>query len=522
MEVLPLQKWKSLYTKGVQGDKLYDTITTILENECFDPEVEYTIPYLRKCLPLYEKRCHEVIEKKMSVAYDIAKSVGFNEMAKLKRYKQARVIFESAMTLLLSFRRDLIDQAGITLFRSVPELLEKYPEFSDQLDVELNLLLEFANYMKVVLLLLPPKGKKAHLLEIVTRLTEGKNAKYVCGGGQTPATARRVKIYEEEGGNKPAARPFRMPWLDLYEILTGDNEDQDNMPAQIIDAVEERDEFGFTDNLDRHTHFFRHPLVPEVEVEATEMLAPDGLTLVRAMSVSKVQEDASGNVIVRTPIARSVSATQQVQKGKGKGSVFWNDDEIQNVEEKMADGVLVARQTNKIEGQLVRGVSIARQISPHSEDDAFDLFGEELNLSDWMRGGSFGSCGQSGMFRSLSGGSSMPGSRTESQKSECNCESPLGKRRAGGMFISTEPILRALSRSTSQSQAPTPKAAGSSGLKYMTPSPVGGVGGMGQGKRIKLDMSSSMLGKQSDEEDANGATSAMWDALLTKNSARQG
>jgi hypothetical protein len=563
MENLPLMKWKALYTENIQGDRLYDQILSTLETDCFDAEVAYTLPYLRECLPLYEQRCHEVLEKKMGLAHEVAKSVGFEEMSKLKRYKQARLIFESAMTLFLSYRRDLIEDAGVSLYRTVPELLEKYPEFADQMDLELNLLLEFANYMKVVLMLLPPKGKKAHLLEIVTRLTEGKTAKYVCGGGQTPATNRRVKIYEEEGGNKPAPRPFRMPWLTLYELLTDDQENNDeNMPMQLVDAVEESDDFGFTDDLDKSTHMFRHPLLPEVEVEATEMMAPDGLTLVRAMSVSKVLEDIHGNVKVRTPLAHSVSATQQIGDGKGgksKRSVFWNDDEIMNVEEKMADGVLVSRQTNRVEGQVVRGVSISRQISPHAANEALDLFGDELNLSDWMRGGSFGSSGKSGMLRSLSSDSSRPQSRAESQKTGDSAksdslksvtDSPMHKRRTleifGNASVSSSgdfpkssnafdfanacyppppPLLRGLSRSQSKSSLATPTTGGAGGAAMM-PKAFFGINASptfasGNAQGVKLDVSA--IEKTCEEHDEKDApTNDMWNALLEKNKEKQG
>ena len=52
------------------------------------------------------------------------------------------------------------------------------------------------------LILITTTGKKSHLLDLVTRITEGYKQKYVTGGGQTGATSLRVLIYEREGGTK--------------------------------------------------------------------------------------------------------------------------------------------------------------------------------------------------------------------------------------------------------------------------------------------------------------------------------
>ena len=56
---------------------------------------------------------------------------------------------------------------------------------------------------------LPPKSKKAHLLDLVTRIVEGNNVKYITGSGETQATRRRVAIYELEGNITPLPRPPR-------------------------------------------------------------------------------------------------------------------------------------------------------------------------------------------------------------------------------------------------------------------------------------------------------------------------
>ena len=66
--------------------------------------------------------------------------------------------------------------------------------------VEKQKLFRFRNLMVVATpYIIPSKWNKEHLLDIVTRLTEGKEVKYITGGGQTSATKRRVLVYESAG-----------------------------------------------------------------------------------------------------------------------------------------------------------------------------------------------------------------------------------------------------------------------------------------------------------------------------------
>ena len=63
--------------------------------------------------------------------------------------------------------------------------------------------------MSIAILVLPPKSKKAHLLDLVTRIVEGNEVRYITGSGETAATRRRVMIYELEGNITPLPRPPR-------------------------------------------------------------------------------------------------------------------------------------------------------------------------------------------------------------------------------------------------------------------------------------------------------------------------
>merc|ERR1711998_16231 len=68
---------------------------------------------------------------------------------------------------------------------------------------------KYRNMMSIAILVLPPKSKKAHLLDLVTRIVEGNEVRYITGSGETAATRRRVTIYETEGNITPLPRPPR-------------------------------------------------------------------------------------------------------------------------------------------------------------------------------------------------------------------------------------------------------------------------------------------------------------------------
>lgn len=86
--------------------------------------------------------------------------------------------------------------SGSSLLYTEAQLREEYPGFVGT--EEWAVLLIFRNYLAVSLLLMVAENNKAKHLTIATRLSEGKQARYVTGSGQTPATTRRVLILEQE------------------------------------------------------------------------------------------------------------------------------------------------------------------------------------------------------------------------------------------------------------------------------------------------------------------------------------
>jgi hypothetical protein len=74
---------------------------------------------------------------------------------------------------------------------------------------EKNLLFDFCNCVRFVHCLIPPKNNKEHILDLVSRLTEGYTVRRVTGTGMTKETFRRYEIIHVEGNLEKAVRPER-------------------------------------------------------------------------------------------------------------------------------------------------------------------------------------------------------------------------------------------------------------------------------------------------------------------------
>ena len=95
-------------------------------------------------------------------------------------------------------------------YQTMEAFLEAYEgHFSDTDPAEQEMLKNEANWFNVVSVLLPPRMSKGLTIQVVPRLVEGWQAKYVTGSGQTETTKRRVYIFEKEGGVLPLVREGR-------------------------------------------------------------------------------------------------------------------------------------------------------------------------------------------------------------------------------------------------------------------------------------------------------------------------
>ena len=152
---------------------------------------------------VFEKN-DNLVKCKLRAALDTPKLLGL-DVHLLHREDERRLIFEAAYVMTLF----MMPSSRPHIISSIEELTGKYPSFVRVDEKELMTLLKYRNMMAIAILVLPPKSKKAHLLDLVTRIVEGNDVRYITGSGETASTRRRVTIYETEGKITPLPRPPR-------------------------------------------------------------------------------------------------------------------------------------------------------------------------------------------------------------------------------------------------------------------------------------------------------------------------
>merc|ERR1711871_1238659 len=117
------------------------------------------------------------------------------------------------------FAKDLVLGMGNKLkYDSLETFLNAYePHFVDPMhygEKEQISLCHMANLCSVVLKFMSAKGSKQLFMKLAPRLLEGWDVKYICGSGQSRATADRVLIYEKEGAVEPLRRAPRRNFVE--------------------------------------------------------------------------------------------------------------------------------------------------------------------------------------------------------------------------------------------------------------------------------------------------------------------
>lgn len=88
-------------------------------------------------------------------------------------------------------------------YPTVDSFLETYSGYFDrEPEDEKERLWHTANWMSILFTLITPRKNKGLAMQVIPKLVEGWNTKYVTGSGQTHRTANRVHIFESEGNIK--------------------------------------------------------------------------------------------------------------------------------------------------------------------------------------------------------------------------------------------------------------------------------------------------------------------------------
>lgn len=88
-------------------------------------------------------------------------------------------------------------------YPTLDSFLEQYDgKFAGETEQEVSNLWQTANWMNILFGLIPARKNKGLVMQVIPKLIEGWEAKYVTGSGQTRFTAHRVHIFEVEGNTK--------------------------------------------------------------------------------------------------------------------------------------------------------------------------------------------------------------------------------------------------------------------------------------------------------------------------------
>lgn len=164
----------------------YDMLLSLLISHSFNIPPENVAKKVREAMPIFADKIRDSTHTNvhnLKIAEDVAKHIGFYDIHGSKREDETRLIFEATLVVILyiGIRRNIYHRPSIRFYIDFADLQRDYdltvPGFEDSSVInaaERTKLVYSANYMKTILLLVPnPKGKRAHLLDIVTRLSEG-------------------------------------------------------------------------------------------------------------------------------------------------------------------------------------------------------------------------------------------------------------------------------------------------------------------------------------------------------------
>jgi len=131
--------------------------------------------------------------------------------------------------------------------------------FDNQNELEQELLWKTANWMSFLFKIIPARKNKGLVIQVIPKLVEGWDVKYITGSGQTKATAHRVRIFETEGDIQAFHRGRPKVKKQINKINTNK---PTNLPSKKIISNEiktERKPIPFTNRKRRSNQIYSTP-----------------------------------------------------------------------------------------------------------------------------------------------------------------------------------------------------------------------------------------------------------------------
>lgn len=144
----------------------------------------------------------------------IAKFATNTRINPVSRFNDQFLVIE-AFAILIVYCRPTKAQERVDL----QTLLNEFPDFASVDAAEQENLLKYRNLMASALEVIPAANNSGHLLDILTRIVEGKYVKHIPGSGMTQATKNRINIYNTVGGITQLYRIIRPDYSSLGTSL---------------------------------------------------------------------------------------------------------------------------------------------------------------------------------------------------------------------------------------------------------------------------------------------------------------
>lgn len=140
--------------------------------------------------------------------YPLVQGFGVYDLNKLyPDLLKERSVLSALWVIFLRVHRMIITDESIFKYRTLADFLAEYNGEFDLVETGEKMRLFYtANWIALVLKMVPAKRNKGFFLHVIPKLVEGFHIKYVTGSGQSKATADRVRIFEHEGQVKKVLR----------------------------------------------------------------------------------------------------------------------------------------------------------------------------------------------------------------------------------------------------------------------------------------------------------------------------
>jgi len=120
-------------------------------------------------------------------------------------HKEGTLMYALWVALLYSMKNHLQDEDF--KYKTMEEFLDAYDGwFASESEKEKHYLWQTANWMDLLFKMITARKNKGLAMQVIPKVVEGFDAKYVTGSGQTRATANRVHVFEVEGNTKANQR----------------------------------------------------------------------------------------------------------------------------------------------------------------------------------------------------------------------------------------------------------------------------------------------------------------------------